>query len=190
MSNFFKFLRDYDAFLDEVFEYARKQSRSNVPTESSKDGIANVCKGILSSERKVSECQCNEKCNCSDTNDTCTCTVPSVKTTLLSSNGWVNNDGVFTRKITVPVEKEYLEVKVLDEYSVNIWYKKEVEVDESFYVGKKTVQGEFSLPLPDDADPTSVKAKCVQNSNAYVLELSVNALNTKPLETVISVSIE
>lgn len=189
MSNFLKFLRDYDAFLDEVFEYARKQSGSNVPTEQSKNDTANVCKGILSSEPLETECQCGGKCSCHEA-DNCTCGVPSVKTELLSSNGWINNNGVFTRKITVPVEKEYLEVKVLDEYQVNIWYKKEVEVDESFYVGRKKIQGEFSLPLPENADPTSLKAKCVQDVNTYVLELSVNTLNINPVEPVISISVE
>ena len=115
MSNFLKFLRDYDAFLDEVFEYARKQSESNVPTEQSKNDTANVYTGILSSEPLEADCQCSGKCSCHEA-DNCICGVPSVKTELLSSNGWINDNGVFTRKITVPVEKEYLEVKILDEY--------------------------------------------------------------------------
>lgn len=189
MSSFLKFLRDYDAFLDDVYAYARKQLESNVPTEQSKNDTANVCTGIITSEPLETDCQCSGKCSCHEA-DNCICGVPSVKTELLSSNGWINNNGVFTRKITVPVEKEYLEVKVLDEYQVNIWYKKEVEVDESFYVGRKKIQGEFSLPLPENADPTSLKAKCVQDANTYVLELSVKTLDINPVEPVIEISVE
>lgn len=151
-----------------------------------KEKICEAEKGVSPPEKEKT-CCCGEKCKCNEATsgyltpindglDT-TCAVSDAATTECSTvvDGWTLSQGengmpVWTREVCVPVEKQYVNVAIVDNDTVFVEYDKRVVSEEDGVNGYHSVGGSYSFALPTFADTTTFRAKFVREG---ILKLSV-----------------
>jgi hypothetical protein len=143
----------------------------------------------------VEECHKHDECcSCDDIACTCTCMEPTpiYETTTTDSYaepectqikdvmGWLSiGDGVWMREVLIPVEKQYVEVSILEGKEVHVGYEKRVEINEAAEIGYRSMAGSCVLPLIPNADVSTFKAK-FNRGNWYrqVIYITTNQCRT------------
>lgn len=154
--------------------------------KENKEKICEAEKGVSPPEKEKT-CCCGEKCKCNEATsgylapvndglDT-TCAVSDAATTECPAviDGWTLSQGengmpVWTREVCVPVEKQYVNVAIVDNDTVFVEYDKRVVSEEDGVNGYHSVGGSYSFVLPTFADTTTFRAKFVREG---ILKLSV-----------------